>query len=165
MTEWIPTSACLLGSSLSSTPIWTALVWMIPAQTKLSGFGSMPAKKKKLYNTLVFMVHLLVAGSHSQWVSFLLPPHFPSDTQPWRSFDSPEHNFVQSVSVWHDTVMMTGHVFIIFYFSAIFLTWEGMLRFFQREKNASPFISVGSMNLFTEIWKSVIWKLSYERFT
>ena len=113
-------------------------------------------REKKLYNTLVFMVHLLVAGSHSQWVSFLLPPHFPSDTQPWRSFDSPEHNFVQSVSAWHDTVLMTGHVFIIFYFSAIFLTWEGMLRFFQREKNASPFISVGSMNLFTEIWKSVI---------
>ena len=112
--------------------------------------------EKKLYDTLVFMVHLLVAGSHSQWVSFLLPPHFPSDTQPWRSFDSPEHNFVQSVSVWHDTVLMTGHVFIIFYFSAIFLTWEGMLRFFQREKNASPFISVGSMNLFTEIWKNVI---------
>ena len=121
--------------------------------------------EKKLYDTLAFMVHLLVAGSHSQWVSFLLPPHFPSDTQPWRSFDSPEHNFVQSVSVWHDTVMMTGHVFIIFYFSAIFLTWEGMLRFFQREKNASPFISVGSMNLFTEIWKNVIWKLSCERST
>ena len=34
-----------------------------------------------------------------------------------------------------------------------------MLRFFHREKNASPFMSVGSMNLFTEIWRFFLQKL------
>ena len=32
-------------------------------------------------------------------------------------------------------------------------TCAGILRFFHREKKASPFISVGSMNLFTVIYK------------
>ena len=35
-------------------------------------------------------------------------------------------------------------------------TWVGRLRFFQRVKNASAFISVGSMNLFTDIGRSML---------
>ena len=37
------TWACLLGSSRSKHPTWCDCVWMMPAHTMLSGFGSMPS--------------------------------------------------------------------------------------------------------------------------
>ncbi len=36
------------------------------------------------------------------------------------------------------------------------LTWVGRLRFFQRVKKASAFISVGSINLFTDIGRAML---------
>jgi len=35
--------ADLFGSRRIKQPIWFDVVWMIPAQTKLSGFGSIPS--------------------------------------------------------------------------------------------------------------------------
>lgn len=37
------TWACLFGSNRSKQPTWWDCVWMIPAQTMLSGLGSMPS--------------------------------------------------------------------------------------------------------------------------
>lgn len=38
------TCACLFGSKRNKQPTCCVLMWIIPAQTKLSGFGSMPPR-------------------------------------------------------------------------------------------------------------------------
>lgn len=116
------TCACRFGSSLNKQPTCCPCVCMIPAQTILSGLGSMPSS-----NCIPNPSNLLRAAGKSNGCCAL-------NTR-WARCCSLKCSFVL-VYVLSQNVNQPRNV------------WTYPPKFFHRVKKDSPFISVGSKNLF-----------------
>ena len=111
------TWACLFGSKRNKQPTWCDCVWIIPAHTMLSGFGSMPS-----------------SSCIPKPESFVLAPDKSSGSCALNTFCA------RCFSLKFIFVMQTTRKMQI-------LIKTHPPRFFHRAKNDSPFISVGSKNL------------------